>query len=182
MRGSPSGGGEIPASVERDLSHFSRVEEQTMFQVFSMSAMVVLSASCMVLFRSGTLFRSEKRTRLFDSCSPSPDQLFPVLALVDELVCQSPNLPVLECYLPIIGDEQDTVIGNGFLTIWCPDTQVTGFKADAGTAHSRPVVFCALVTIPDLDFANIVAVIVPGLLQEGMAGYHGTVSPPKNYS
>jgi hypothetical protein len=65
MRGEPSSGGEIPVSVELDLSHFSRVEEQTMFQVFSMSAMVVLSASCMVLFRSGTLFRSEKRTRLW---------------------------------------------------------------------------------------------------------------------
>jgi hypothetical protein len=135
-----------------------------------MSAMVVLSASCMVLFRSGTLFRSEKRTRLWILALPSPDRLCPVLALIDELVCQPPYLPVLECYLPVIRDEQDPVIRNGFFTIWCPDTQVVGFKADAGPAHGRPVVFCALVTIPDLDFANIVAVIVPVLLQEGMAG------------
>ena len=93
-----------------------------------------------------------------------------MLTLLDELVCQSPYLPVLECYLPVIGDEQYPVIRNGFLTIRCPDIQVVRFQADIGTAHDRPVFFCALVTVPDPDFANIVAVIVPVLLQEGMAG------------
>ena len=62
------------------------------------------------------------------------------------------------------------MIRNGFLTTRCPDTQVVGFKADIGTAHDTLVVFCALVTVPDPDFANVVAVIVPVLLQEGMAG------------
>jgi len=62
------------------------------------------------------------------------------------------------------------VIRNGSLTIRCPDTQVVRFKADVGTAYSRPVVVGALVTVPDLDFANIVAIIVPVLLQECVAG------------
>jgi len=100
----------------------------------------------------------------------SRDRLYPVLTLFDELVCQSPYLKVLECNLPIVGDEQDPVIGNGFLTFGCLDAQVVRFKADIGTAHDRPVVFCALVTVPDPDFANVVTVIVPVLLQEGMAG------------
>ena len=100
----------------------------------------------------------------------SPDRPQPVLTLVNELVCQSPDLQILKCYLPVAGDEQDPVIGNGFLTLGCPDAQVVRFKADIGTAHDRPVVFCALVTVPDPDFANVVTVIVPVLLQESMAG------------
>ena len=99
----------------------------------------------------------------------SRDRLCPVLTLFYELVCQSLYLPVLEGYLPVIRDEQDPVIGDGFLTIRCPDTQVVRLKADVGTAHSRPVVFCALVTIPHPDFFAIIAVIVPVLLQECMA-------------
>jgi len=65
----------------------------------------------------------------------SRDRLCPVLTLFYELVCQSPYLPVLEGYLPIIRDEEYPVIRNGFLTIRCPDTQVVGFKADVGTAY-----------------------------------------------
>ena len=91
-------------------------------------------------------------------------------ALFKELVCQSPDLPVLKGYLAVIRDEQDPVIGYGFLTLMCPDTQVIRLKADIGTTNGRPVVVGALVTVPDLDFATIAAVIVPVLLQEGMAG------------
>ena len=112
----------------------------------------------------------KKRTLLLIHPFTSRDRLCPVQALFKELVCQSPDLPVLEGYLAVIRDEQDPVIRYGFLTISCPDTQAVRLKADIGTAYGRPVVFCALVTIPDLDFANVEAVIVPVLLQEGMAG------------
>ena len=98
------------------------------------------------------------------------DQLYPVLTLFYELVCPSLDLPVLEGCLTVIGDEQDPVIRHGFLTIRCPDSQVIRLQAYFGAAHPGPVVVCTPVSIPDQDFADIVAVIVPVLLQEFMAG------------
>ena len=93
-----------------------------------------------------------------------------VLTLSDELVCQSLDLLVLECYLPLIGDEQDPVIRYGFFTINCPDAQVVRLQADVGTAYGGSVVRCTPVNIPDPDFPDVVAVIVQVLLQEFMAG------------
>jgi len=104
---------------------------------------------------------------LFQLCR---DQLYPVLTLFDELVCLPLDLPVLEGCLPVIGDKQDPVIGYGFLTILCPDSQGIRLQAYFGAAHPGPVVVCTPVSIPDQDFADIVAVIVPVLLQEFMAG------------
>ena len=98
------------------------------------------------------------------------DRLYPVLILFYELVCQSPDLPVLESYLSVIGDEQDPVIRYGFLTPGCPDAQVVGLKADVGTARPGMVVWCTAITIPQPDFPDVVTVIVPVLLQECMAG------------
>jgi hypothetical protein len=85
-------------------------------------------------------------------------------------VCQSADLQVLEGYLPIIRDEQDPVIGNGFFTPGCPYVQVIRFKTDVRTTYTRPVVVCTLVTVPDPDFADVVPVIMPVLLQEYVAG------------
>ena len=98
-----------------------------------------------------------------------PAELCPV-ALFDDLVCPPLDLPVLESYLPVIGDEQDPVIRHRFLTLRCPDIQVVRLKADIGAAHPGPVVVCTPVSIPDQDFAGVVMVIVPVLLQEFMAG------------
>ena len=80
------------------------------------------------------------------------------------------DLPVLECYLPIIGDKQDTVIRYGFFTIHCPDAQVVRLQAEVVTVYRGSVVRCTAVNIPDPDFSDVVAVIVPVLLQEFMAG------------
>jgi len=93
-----------------------------------------------------------------------PEFLFP------DLVCQSPNLPVLKCYLPVVGDEQDPVIRHGLFTFGCADADIVGFQADVGTAYAGAIAGSAPVRIPDPDFTRIVAVIVPVLLQEFMAG------------
>jgi len=93
-------------------------------------------------------------------------------ALFHELVCLSLDLPVLEFYLPLIGDEQDPVIRYRFLAIGCPDIHGVRLQADVGAAHAGPVVGCTAVTIPDADVPGVVAVIVPELLQEFMAGQH----------
>jgi len=98
------------------------------------------------------------------------DRLSHVLALFHELVCQALDLLVLECYPPLIGDEQDQVIRYGFLSIDCPDAQVVRLQADVGAAYAGPVVGCATINIPDLDFPDVISVIVPVLLQEFMAG------------
>ena len=95
-----------------------------------------------------------------------------MLALFYELVCQSLDLLVLEFDLPIIGDEQNPVIWYGFYAIDCPDAHVVRLQTDVGAAHVGPVVRCAPVNIPDLDFPDVIAVIVPVLLQEFMAGQH----------
>ena len=91
-------------------------------------------------------------------------------ALFDKLECQSLDLPVLECYLPLIRDEQDPVIRYGFFAICCPDAHVVRLQADVGAADAGPVVRSTPVTIPDPDVPDIVTVIVPVLLQECMAG------------
>jgi hypothetical protein len=167
---SHSGWGEPPVSVLIVLSHFSRIEEHTNVPGFSIGATVVRTASCTVLTGRAP-FSGVKKGHLFLILPlHSPDRLQPVLALFYDPVCQSPDLQVLKCYLPVVGDEQDPVIGNGFLTIGCPDAQVVRFKADVGTTYSRPVVVRALVTVPDPDFADVVPVIMPVLLQESMAG------------
>jgi hypothetical protein len=62
------------------------------------------------------------------------------------------------------------VIRHGFLTIRCPDSKVIRLQPYFGAAHPGPVVVCTPVSIPDQDFGTIVAVIVPVLLQEFMAG------------
>lgn len=62
------------------------------------------------------------------------------------------------------------MIRNGFFTLGCPDVQVVRFKTDVGTTYTRPVVVCTLVTVPDPDFADVVPVIMPVLLQERVAG------------
>jgi len=93
----------------------------------------------------------------------------PVLTLFYKLVCQSPDLQVLEGYLPIVRDEQDPVIGNGFFTPGSPDVQVIRFRTDVRTTYTRPVVVCTLVTVPDPDFADSVPVIMPVLLEECVA-------------
>jgi hypothetical protein len=100
---------------------------------------------------------------------PSVPGLF-LPALFDELECQSLDLPVLECYLPLIRDKQDPVIRYGFLAIGCPDAHVVRLQADVGSAHAGPVVRSTPVAIPDPDVPDIVTVIVPVLLQECMAG------------
>ena len=92
------------------------------------------------------------------------------MALFHEMVCLTLDLTVLEPDFPPIGDEQDPVIRYRFLTIGRPDAHVVRFKADVRTAHARPVVGCATVGIPDADFSGIIAVIVPVLLQEFVAG------------
>lgn len=91
-------------------------------------------------------------------------------ALVYKLGCQSLDLPVLECYLPPIGYEQDTVIGNRFLPFCCPDGHIVRLKADVGAAGAGPVLGCSPVHVPDTDVSGIVTVIVPVLLKECMAG------------
>jgi hypothetical protein len=98
------------------------------------------------------------------------ERLSRVLTLLYELVCQSPNLLVLEFNPPVIGDEQDPVIRYGFLTIDCPDAHAVWLQADVGTAYGGSVVRCTPVNIPDLDFPDVVAVIVPVLLKKFMAG------------
>jgi hypothetical protein len=96
------------------------------------------------------------------------------LKLFPDLVCQSPDLPVLKGYLPIIGDEQDTVIRYGFFAFGCVDTDVVWLKADIGAADARPVIGSTPIGIPYPHFSGIVAVIVPVLLEEFMAGQHGS--------
>ncbi len=108
--------------------------------------------------------------------SVAGDRLCPVLILFSELVCQSPDLPVLESYLSVIGDKQDTVIRYGFFTIGCPNAQVVGLKADVGTARPGMVVWCTAIDIPHPNFANVVAVIVPGTA----AGVYGWLTCQRN--
>jgi hypothetical protein len=91
-------------------------------------------------------------------------------ALLYKLVCPSLDLPVLECYLPLTGYEQDTVIGHRFLPFCRPDGHEVRFKADVRAAGARPVTGCSPVHVPDPDVSGIVTVIVPVLLQECMAG------------
>jgi len=100
----------------------------------------------------GSTFSWRKKDTAPDSSSRSRDRLYPVLTLLDELDA-SPVSSGSRMLSPVIGGEQYPVIRNGFLTIRCPDIQVVRFQADIGTAHDRPVVFCALVTVPDPDFA-----------------------------
>jgi len=76
------------------------------------------------------------------------------------------DLQVLKYDIPLIGDEQDPVIRYRFFTIGCPDVHGIWFQADAGASHAGPVAGSAPVDIPDLDFADVIAVIVPVLLQE----------------
>lgn len=99
-----------------------------------------------------------------------PDRLFRGVALFHELVCQSLDLLVLECYLSLIRDEQDPVIRYGFFAIGCPDVHVVWRETDVRTGDTGPVIGSAPVNIPDLDVFYVVAVIVPVLLQEFMAG------------
>ncbi len=80
------------------------------------------------------------------------------------------DLTVLELDPVIIRDQQDPVIWYGFLAIDYPDAHVVRLKDDVRAAHARPVVECAAVDIPDPDLRDVVAVIVPVLLQEFVAG------------
>jgi hypothetical protein len=96
------------------------------------------------------------------------------LTLFPYQVSKSRNLPVLKCYLPVVGDEQDAVVGYGFFTFGCADADVVGFKADVRTAYAGPVTGSTPVGIPDPHFTGIIAVIVPVLLQEFMAGQHSS--------
>ena len=91
-------------------------------------------------------------------------------ALFYKFGCQSPDLPVLECYHPLIGYEQDPVIGYRFLSICRQDGHVVRFKADVGAAGAGPVTGRSPVHVPDPDVSDIATVIVPVLLQECMAG------------
>jgi len=93
-----------------------------------------------------------------------------IAALIHDLLCQTAHLPVLEGFLPVIGDKEDPVIRYRFLTVGCPDVHVIWLEDDVRADHPRAIVLCALITIPDLDFAGIKAVIVPVLLQEFVAG------------
>jgi len=95
-----------------------------------------------------------------------PDQLSRGVVLVHELVCQSPDLLVLEFYLPLIGDEQDPVIRYGFIAIDCPNAHEVWLQADVSATYAGPVIGSAPVNIPDLNVPDVVAVIVPVLLQE----------------
>jgi|GEM_PF-4718785 len=76
--------------------------------------------------------------------------------------------------ISLIGDEQDPVIRYRFFTIGCPDVHGIWLQADAGASHAGPVAGSATVDIPDLDFADVVAVVVPVLLQEFVAGQHNS--------
>src|SRR5512136_1628505 len=59
--------------------------------------------------------------------------------LVPDLVSQSCNLPVLKGYFPVVGDEQDAVIGYGFFTIGCADADVVRLQADIGAIYAGAV-------------------------------------------
>jgi hypothetical protein len=96
------------------------------------------------------------------------------LTLFPDLVSKSPDLPVLKGYFPVIGDEQDAVIGYGFFTIGCAYADVVGLQNDVGAAYAGPVAGCAPVSIPYPHVTGIVAVIVPVLLQEFVAGQHSS--------
>lgn len=93
-----------------------------------------------------------------------------VPALFHEQVCQSLDLPVLEGYLAHIGNEQDPVVRYGFFTLGCPDVHVVRLQADIGATHVGSVIGCTPVNIPDPDVPDVVAIIVPVLLQEFVAG------------
>jgi hypothetical protein len=87
-------------------------------------------------------------------------------------VGQPPDLPVLEDNDPVIDDEQDPVIGYGFLPIAGPDRHIIRFQADLAAARTGPVIGYSPVDIPHLYFCRVIAVVVPVLLQEFMAGQH----------
>jgi hypothetical protein len=82
------------------------------------------------------------------------------------------DLQVLEYDIPLIGDEQDPVIRYRFFAIDCPDVHVIWLQADVRASSAGAVAGSAPVNKPDLDFADLIAVIVPVLLQEFMAGQH----------
>jgi hypothetical protein len=88
-------------------------------------------------------------------------------------VRKSLYLLVLEYHDPVVGDEQDPVIRDGFFTGGCLDAQVIGFQAYCGAWCHRPVIGCAAVGIPYPDMPDIIAAIVPVLLEEPVAGQHG---------
>jgi hypothetical protein len=96
--------------------------------------------------------------------------------LVPDLVCQSPDLPVLKGNLPVVSDEQDAVIGYGFFSFGCADADVVWLQADVGTVYAGAVTGSTPIGIPDPHFTGVIAVIVPVLLEEFMAGQHSSPS------
>jgi hypothetical protein len=83
-----------------------------------------------------------------------------------------PDFPVLEYHDTGVRDDQDPVVRHRFLPNGSTDNEVVRVQIDVTTFRCGPVIRRTAICVPDTDLPVIIAVIMPVLLEEFVAGEH----------